>query len=312
MRINTNLVLVAAVLGATLASPMAGFAAVPADRGQAAASDAANGPYPGYYTFPEVKSKIAEWAEKYPKLVQVQSLGKTFEGRDIPLLRISGRLFERFSQADGSITRRFGGTGLGLAISQQLAHMMGGEITVTSVVGEGSTFSLSLNFPRVAVDDVQTTDPKVDEIIPTTAHTTDGPTRMRVLLVEDHPINRKVVEMILADMVDLTTAEDGLQGVEAEASGHFDLILMDMQMPVMDGLTATKLIREREKRAGDRITPIIVLTANVLREHVQACLDAGASSHLCKPITASTLIEAIDAALNEADDKAAMSIDHAA
>ena len=222
------------------------------------------------------------------------------------------RLFERFSQADGSITRRFGGTGLGLAISQQLAHMMGGEIAVTSVPGKGSTFALTVEFPRVEVNEAQSTGGAADGDGPSPWAATDGPARVRVLLVEDHPINRKVVEMILADMVDLTTAEDGLQGVEAEASSHFDLILMDMQMPVMDGLTATKTIRERERRAGDASTPIIVLTANVLREHVQACLDAGADSHLCKPITASTLIEAMETALAEADARALQRTEQAA
>ena len=205
------------------------------------------------------------------------------------------RLFERFSQADGTITRRFGGTGLGLAISQQLAHMMGGQITVESEEGHGSIFSLTLDLPNAVREERAAT--PATQITDLARAVDGGEQRLRVLLVEDHPVNRKVIDLIIGELVDLTMANDGAQGVMAEADGTFDLILMDMQMPVMDGLTATRKIRERERRTGAAPTPIIVLTANVLPEHVEACQRAGADTHLPKPVTAPALLAAMQEAL---------------
>ncbi len=215
------------------------------------------------------------------------------------------RLFERFSQADGTITRRFGGTGLGLAISQQLARLMGGEIRVESVEGQGSTFTATLEFPRAEARGAAPA-PSPPTLAPPRAEDRSQP-GLRVLLVEDHAINRKVIALIIADLVDLTVAENGAEGVEAEARCDFDLILMDMQMPVMDGVTATRLIRARERAEGRRRTPIIMLTANVLPEHVEACLEAGADRHLSKPISATSLIAAIEAVFEDGADAAASS-----
>ncbi len=212
------------------------------------------------------------------------------------------RLFERFSQADGSITRRFGGTGLGLAISHQLVQLMDGAITVVSQEGEGSTFTVELSFPSVDIaEDAPAAEPPAPDAV-----SADEPmeARLRVLLVEDHPVNRQVVELIIGDAVDLVMAENGAEGVAAEAVQTFDIILMDMQMPVMDGLTAIRHIRARERAAGAAPTPIIVLTANVLGEHIQACLDAGADRHLSKPISAPALIAAIEDTLAATDTAA--------
>ena len=200
------------------------------------------------------------------------------------------RLFERFAQADGSINRRYGGAGLGLSISQQLAHLMGGAITVESTAGQGSTFRLTLDFPRASI-----ADPPIEAAVAAPAAAPESQSQaLRVLLVEDHPVNRRVVELILGDMVDLTMAENGVEGVQAHASTGFDLILMDMQMPVMDGLEATRRIREIERAQPRGHTPIIVLTANALPEHIEACLAAGADRHLAKPISAPALISAIE------------------
>ncbi len=197
------------------------------------------------------------------------------------------RLFQRFQQADGSITRRYGGTGLGLSISRSLAEAMGGGLDARSTPGEGSTFALSLTLP-LAEDEAAPSAPLAAE---EPAH--DG-RRRRVLLAEDHPTNRRVVQLILEGLdVDLTCVDDGAQAVEAEASGHFDLILMDMQMPVMDGLEATRAIRAREARAGAPRTPILSLTGNAMPEHTAASLAAGADGHLTKPIAADRLIAAV-------------------
>ena len=128
----------------------------------------------------------------------------------------------------------------------------------------------------------------------------------KVLLAEDHPTNRKVVALILEAVgVDLTVVEDGRAAVEATEANQFDVILMDMQMPVMDGLTAIRLIRERERATGLRRTPILALTANVMPEHARASAEAGADGHLSKPIAAASLIEAVRNAVESTGDEPA-------
>jgi signal transduction histidine kinase/ActR/RegA family two-component response regulator len=197
------------------------------------------------------------------------------------------RLFQRFEQADGSITRRYGGTGLGLAISRSLAEAMGGGLEATSIPGEGAIFTLKVALPLAAEETCSA--PAAALPTPVTA----GP-RRRVLLAEDHPTNRRVVQLILEAIdVDLTCVEDGAAAVEAAAGQDFDLILMDMQMPVMDGLTAVRAIREREARLGAARTRIISLTANAMPEHAEASRQAGADGHLTKPIAADKLIAAV-------------------
>jgi PAS domain S-box-containing protein len=206
------------------------------------------------------------------------------------------RLFHRFEQADGSITRRYGGTGLGLSISRSLAEAMGGVLDARSVAGEGSTFGLSLSLPLAAEETPASQPGRAPQPLQ------DGH-RRRVLLAEDHPTNRRVVELILEGLdVDLICVEDGAQALNAEGAGDFDLILMDMQMPVMDGLAAIRAIREREARAGGRRTPILSLTANAMPEHAEASLAAGADGHLTKPIAADRLIAAVLAATSPANE----------
>jgi PAS domain S-box-containing protein len=204
------------------------------------------------------------------------------------------RLFGRFQQADGSITRQYGGTGLGLAISRSLAEAMGGELTAQSEPGRGSTFSLVLELPRRtgAVEMWGEHEAHADDEADLEA--------MRVLLAEDHPTNRRVVELILgAAGVDLTSVENGAEAVDMAARSRFDLILMDMQMPVMDGLTAIRAIRRREARNGEPATPIYTLTANAMPEHAQASNAAGADGHITKPITADGLLRVVEHVWNE-------------
>ena len=198
------------------------------------------------------------------------------------------RLFGRFQQADGSITRQYGGTGLGLAISRSLAEAMGGELSASAVAGQGATFVLTLELPRRhgAVEMWGDHEGAASEEAELDA--------MRVLLAEDHPTNRRVVELILgAAGVDLISVENGAEAVDEAARGSFDLILMDMQMPVMDGLTAISAIRRREAREGRR-TPIFTLTANAMPEHAEASARAGADGHVTKPITAERLLHVVE------------------
>ena len=194
------------------------------------------------------------------------------------------RLFQRFEQADGAITRRFGGSGLGLSICRHLAEMMGGALDCESEPGGGSAFILTM--PLVQCDA-----PARKESKPVLL--TDGPDglRRRVLVADDHPVNRRVIELILTQAnVETIMAENGGEALDAFRAGHFDLILMDMQMPVMDGLTATQEIRLLEMTESRARTPIIMLTANAMPEHIAAGRSAGVDHHLAKPFNAAELL----------------------
>ena len=200
------------------------------------------------------------------------------------------RLFRRFEQADASITRRFGGTGLGLAICQSLTHLMGGEITAESEPGKGSTFIVALPLERLR-------DAGEDLGAAGRATQAEGEAQVggvSVLLAEDHPTNQRVVRLILeACGAHIDIVETGKAALDRLAEQTYDVVLMDMQMPEMDGLTATRLLRERERATGARRIPVIMLTANALDEHVRASLDAGADAHLSKPVRADALMAAV-------------------
>ncbi|WP_421731501.1 ATP-binding protein [Brevundimonas sp.] len=184
------------------------------------------------------------------------------------------RLFQPFTQVDASSTRRFGGTGLGLTIARRMANIMGGDITVTSELGEGSVFTFTVEAEVVEWSEIQAAQP-ID------AETADG-RALKVLVVEDHPVNRMILEAWLGSAGHMTaSAENGQIAVDVAAQQAFDLIIMDINMPVMDGLTATQLIR----RAGvNTETPIAVLSASARIEDHEAGLDAGADAYLTKPI----------------------------
>ena len=186
-------------------------------------------------------------------------------------------LFQSFTQADGSTTRKYGGTGLGLAIVRQLVLMMGGKIGVESEPGQGSAFWCELEFP-VAAAGKQTQDQK--ESLPQA----EGALQGRILLVEDNKVNQMVASKMLAAMgltVDL--AENGEKALAALAEKRYDLVLMDCQMPVLDGYEATRAFRSQEPQ-GEKRLPIIAMTAHAMEGDRQKCLEAGMDDYLAKPV----------------------------
>jgi PAS domain S-box-containing protein len=201
-------------------------------------------------------------------------------------------LFDPFTQADPSITRRYGGTGLGLAITRQLAEMMGGSVTAASEPGRGSTFCFEAPFDVIEEGIPQRYEGPLDglDVLVGDAPAADARPPARVLLVEDRPVNQHVgIEMLRRFNVDVVLAEDGQQAVERTQQERFDLILMDNQMPVMDGLTATRRIRELEQERGGLRTPIVALTAHAMSGDRERCLEAGMDDYVSKPFRISDI-----------------------
>ena len=208
------------------------------------------------------------------------------------------RLFQRFVQADASTTRRFGGTGLGLSICFELAQMMGGQITPVSYPGIGSTFSLAAPLTRLRRGSAART-PRKAVKTPVFVDTApcEGPP-VRVLAAEDNPMNQLVLKTLLAQIgVEPVVVADGAQALAAWEDEAWDVILMDVQMPVMDGPTATAQIRRREAATGRARTPIIALTANVMAHQISDYAACGMDGHVAKPIEALKLFEALQIAL---------------
>jgi PAS domain S-box-containing protein len=206
------------------------------------------------------------------------------------------RLFEKFEQADASTTRRYGGSGLGLAICRQLAELMGGRIRVRSVLGRGTTFVASLRLRRVGDAGERRTEP-VAEKGPAV-----GTPRLRVLAAEDNPINQLVLKTLLDQIgVEPTVVEDGQTALAAWEAAEWDVILMDVQMPRMDGPTATQHIRRREAELGRTRTPIIALTANAMSHQVAEYLASGMDGFVAKPIEIAQLFAALQKALETAE-----------
>jgi len=204
------------------------------------------------------------------------------------------KIFQKFTQADGSVTRQFGGTGLGLSICRSIAEIMGGQVTVASVPGVGSTFSFTADLPSVPDSRApkQSTAAVPARNEDRTAESDRPGTGLTVLLVEDNRINRLLAVRILEKLgCDVETAVDGRAAVRKFESQSFDLVFMDCQMPIMDGYEATRRIRDMED--ADARTPIIAVTANAMSGDRERCLDSGMDDHITKPLRPNDLKSAM-------------------
>lgn len=207
-----------------------------------------------------------------------------------------GQLFSDFAQADASISRRFGGTGLGLAISRRIIEQMGGTIGVTSTPGEGSTFRFTLVLPWSQAQASEQTAGR-DEADELNARIASLDRPLKVLVAEDDAVNRMVVSKMLGAFdVELRVVTDGTEAVAAASEGEYDVVLMDVRMPDMDGLAATRAIRAQGGRFA--ALPIIALTANAFPEDVRICREAGMSDFIAKPLRKPALVAALLRALD--------------
>jgi len=198
----------------------------------------------------------------------------------------AARMFKIFEIGDSSATRKFGGAGLGLALSRRLAEQMGAELRAQSTVGRGSRFTLTIALQHAPGD-------ADDEDNCASVCTLEPLASMKVLVADDHPSNRRLVEVILsAAGFQVTSVENGFLALEAFRTQRFDLIMMDVQMPVMDGLTAIRNMRAYERTEGRHRSRICVLSANALPEHASASIAAGADRHIAKPVKPDELLQA--------------------
>ena len=287
---------------------VAGFGAVATGKGVALdlrVADAAAGVYRSDPTrvrqiLSNLISNALKFTEQGGVQVVVDRVGEVVEmrvrdtGIGIPPDRLD-RLFKKFAQADASTTRKYGGTGLGLSICRELTEIIGGDIRAESTVGEGTTFIVRLLIARVG-------DALALEAEEAAPRDWDAGA-LRILAAEDNSVNQLVLKTLLSQVgIDPMVVSDGAEAVEAWREHDWDLILMDVQMPVMDGPTATRAIRELERAKGRARTPIIALTANAMAHQIAEYRAAGMDGFVSKPIDIEKLFAAIEAGLDEAGD----------
>jgi len=194
-------------------------------------------------------------------------------------------IFDKFTQADGSVSRKFGGTGLGLAITKKLVEMHDGSIAVESELGQGTQFTVTLKC-ALSTEAAAPRDSETRSAAPT------SPVNARILVVEDNQVNQKVVTAVLRKRgFEIELASDGREALTKLAHSDFDLILMDVQMPVLDGLEATRLIRQEERW---KALPIIAMTAHAMNGDRERCLEAGMTGYVSKPVHPAHLLQTIE------------------
>lgn len=200
------------------------------------------------------------------------------------------RIFDRFTQVDSSVTRNKGGAGLGLSIARDLVKLMGGEISVTSDLGHGTSFLVSVPLEKVSASQVVMEAPKpVNPNLETAIHS-----GIKVLVTDDSPDNRELIKVYLKKFdCEIEEAENGQVALEKIQNKKYDVVLMDMQMPILDGYSATEKIRQFEQDSNRERTPIIALTAHALREDSEKCIRAGCDSYLAKPVSKNQLVQSI-------------------
>jgi len=221
------------------------------------------------------------------------------EGMGIPEAA-QHHLFQPFIQLDDSASRQFGGTGLGLAISRELIGMMGGSIRVESTLGVGSTFHFDVSFAPASKPPASTL--ATAPLLPPVADLDVAHARRRILVAEDNPVNQKLMTLLLKKLgYEIVLVDNGLKALQAQQSGEFDLVLMDCQMPVMDGFEATRAWRVREVSEGRRRVPIIAVTANAMEGDEDRCLAVDMDDYLTKPIEPTRLREKLAAWLGAFD-----------
>ncbi|MEW5686464.1 MAG: ATP-binding protein [Pseudomonadota bacterium] len=236
----------------------------------------------------QIELSIA-WRNEVLEMVVADS-GVGIAPQDLP------RLFSRFQQVDSSTTRRYGGTGLGLSICRELAELMGGAIEVESTPGVGARFTVLLPLRRLGDPETPLLEPETVEER-SAAALAEGGLPLRVLVAEDNPVNQLVVQTLLDQIgIHPDLVADGAMAVEAWRGAPYDMILMDVQMPIMDGVSAARAIRLAELAEGRPRTPILALTANAMQHQVAEYLAAGFDGHVAKPIDATRLYETLAAA----------------
>jgi signal transduction histidine kinase/CheY-like chemotaxis protein len=220
------------------------------------------------------------------------------------------RIFDPFSQANTSITRRFGGTGLGLTISKSFAESLGGDLSVTSAPGEGSTFTISIDVGEIdesiRVLDISEFEDEAWQASQVEGSKQFGFEASRILLVDDCEANRQLISLILKrNGLHVETAVDGQEAVDKATTSDYDVILMDMQMPIMDGYTATRTLRERGLEV-----PIVALTANAMRGDEEKCLNAGCTGFLSKPVDLDKLLNYVAELIGAEETDGELDEDH--